>query len=331
MTTALLEALFNGLSNSSAYILTALGLAITFGVMRVINMAHGEMLMLGAYTTFVLTDPSGLPRLAHGIGDLVGVPLNIDFGFSLDLYKAIPIVFLVVGAFGYLMERCLIRFLYGRPLDTLLATWGVGLILQQVVRMVFGGGFEPLSKPTELNRAYEFEGASFPIFRLFVIGVTVVCLVAVYLWFYRTAFGLKIRAVIQNRPMASALGISTPRVDALTFAVGTGLAGVAGCIVGYDKVTPNMGSDYIVAAFMVVILGGMGQLLLGTITGGLLIGICLSVIAKFFGNRLVPDLFPANVSEVNSQMADVAVLVMVICFILARPSGLFATKERVYD
>jgi urea transport system permease protein len=275
------------------------------------------MLMLGAYTTFVLTDPSGLPRLAHGIGDLVGVPLNIDFGFSLDLYKAIPIVFLVVGAFGYLMERCLIRFLYGRPLDTLLATWGVGLILQQVVRMVFGGGFEPLSKPTELNRAYEFEGASFPIFRLFVIGVTVVCLVAVYLWFYRTAFGLKIRAVIQNRPMASALGISTPRVDALTFAVGTGLAGVA--------------SDYIVAAFMVVILGGMGQLLLGTITGGLLIGICLSVIAKFFGNRLVPDLFPANVSEVNSQMADVAVLVMVICFILARPSGLFATKERVYD
>ena len=329
--TPLLDALFNGLSNSSVLILTALGLTITFGVMRVINMAHGEMLMLGAYTGYVVTNPNGLPRLVAGLGKLVGLKLQLSTGLHLDLYAAIPIAFVTVGLVGYLLERGLLRFLYGRPLDTLLATWGVGLVLQQLIRVVFGSDLIPVNLPAGLSGQWELQGATFPHFRLFIIAITGFALLAVYLWFYRTPFGLKIRAVTQNRAMASALGVNTRRVDALTFAFGTGLAGVAGCIVGpLYNVSPNMGSDYIVEAFMVVILGGMGHLL-GTVLGGLVIGTGVSVLAKVFGNSLFPNLFPAMISEVNTQMAKVVVLLLVIGFIMVRPSGLLATKERVYD
>jgi urea transport system permease protein len=329
--TPFLEALFNGLSTSSILILTALGLAITFGVMRVINMAHGEMLMLGAYVGYVVTDPRGLPKLVNGLGALVGIDIEITFGLNLDLYVAVLISFLILGAIGYALEACLIRFLYGRPLDTLLATWGVGLILQQGVRLVFGADLKPLDLPDGLKGSWNLSGAMFPHFRLFIVAITAAFLVAVYLWFYRTSFGLKTRAVIQNRPMAAAVGISTRRVDALTFAIGTGLAGVAGCIVGgLSNVNPNLGADYIVEAFLVVILGGMGQMA-GTIMGGVLVGFCLSVLAKLYSNNLVPDLFPARISEVDLAMAKMTVLMFVIAFILVRPSGLFATKERVYD
>jgi len=329
--TPLLDALFNGLSNSSILILTALGLTITFGVMRVINMAHGEMLMLGAYTGYVVTNPRGLPRLVGGLGKLVGLNVQLDAGLNLSLYAAIPLAFFTVGLVGYLMERGLLRFLYGRPLDTLLATWGVGLVLQQVIRVIFGPDLIPVNLPPSLGGQWELGGSTFPHFRLFIIVITAFCLLAVYLWFYRTPFGLKIRAVTQNRAMASALGVNTRRVDALTFAFGTGLAGVAGCIVGpLYNVSPNMGTEYVVEAFMVVILGGMGRLA-GTVLGGVVIGTGTSVTAKFFGNSLVPDLFPVMISEVNTQMAKVAVLLLVIGFILVRPSGLLATKERVYD
>jgi urea transport system permease protein len=329
--TPLLDALFNGLSYSSILVLAALGLSITFGVMRVINMAHGEMLMLGAYTGWVVTDPHGLSRLLGGLGRLVGLNIETTWSLHLNLYAAIPIAFVVVGAFGYVLERGLIRFLYGRPLDTLLATWGVGLILQQLVRLIFGADVKSLDTPAGLSGKWDWQGATFPHFRIFVLVITGVCVAVIYWWFFRTTFGLKIRAVVQNRPMAAAMGIPTRQVDAWTFAFGTGLAGVAGCIVGpLYNVSPSMGGDYIVEAFMVVILGGTGQLA-GTVAGGAVVGICQSVVAKFYNNSLAPGLFPAMISEVDQPMSKVTSLVLVIGFILIRPSGLFPTKERSYD
>jgi urea transport system permease protein len=306
--TDVITALFNGLSFSSILILTALGLAITFGVMRVINMAHGDMMMLGAYTGYVFTDPQSFPRLVRNLGANLAKLLNLvlrpdepfqfpwqtDFGFSLNLYWAIPISFLVVGAFGFFLEVCLIRFLYTRPLDTLLATWGVGLMLQQLVRASIGADLHALSAPPQLQGHWgESEslgpfvqnwlfGANITNFRVFIIVFTTLSLVVVYLWFYKTGFGLKVRAVTQNRAMASALGISTRRVDSLTFALGTGLAGVAGCIFAHlYNFSPEMGNDYVVDAFMVVIMGGIGQLP-GTIMAGILMGTSQSMAANLF-------------------------------------------------
>ena len=288
-------ALSNSLSLSSILILTALGLAITFGVMGVINMAHGDMLMLGAYTAFVVTDHRYL---------------------GLNLYWAIPASFLVVGAAGYLLEVGLVRFLYGRPLDTLLATWGAGMIIQQVINLTFGANLQPMHLPEALQGGWTVGRVTIPVYRIFIVGITLLCLLAVYLWFYRTSFGLKIRAVVQNRAMASALGISTRRVDSLTFAFATGLAGVAGCILAHlYNVKYNMGSDYIVEAFMVVILGGMGQIA-GTTAGGGVIGTGDSVVEKLLG---------------NTSMAKVIMLLVVIGFIMLRPSGLFVAKERSYE
>jgi urea transport system permease protein len=308
---AIPEALSNSLSSSSILILAAIGLAITFGVMRVINMAHGDMMMLGAYTAFVVTDPGKLPAL-------LGVPLNI--------FVAIPASFLVVGFIGYVMEITLIRFLYGRPLDTLLATWGVGLIFQQTVNLVFGADLKSLELPKMLEGTPEFlRGTPFaiPTLRLFIVGVTVLCLFAVYWWFFRTTSGLKIRAVVQNRPMAAALGISTRRVDSVTFAFASGLAGVAGCILAHLRTTKyTMGADYVVDAFMVVILGGMGQLA-GAVGAGAVIGTGKSVIEKAL-SELTPMDSPAGMAKFFS-------LIMVIGFLLVRPSGLFTAKERSYD
>ncbi len=308
--------LSNSLSLSSILILTALGLSITFGVMRVINMAHGEMLMLGAYVAYLVEDPRGIPIVIENLGKMFGMQWRTEFGFHLNLFWAIPICFVVVGLVGYLLEVCLIRFLYGRPLDTLLATWGVSLVIQQFVLLLFGANRQPMHMPEILEGNWEVSGVNIPIYRLFIVGVTALCLFAVYWWFYRTSFGLKIRAVVQNRPMASALGISTRRVDAVCFAFATGLAGVAGCVISHlYNVKYNMGSDYIVEAFMVVILGGMGQLA-GSVGGGVLIGTGNSVMEKVLG---------------DTSMAKVVVLVMVVVCILIRPSGLFASKERTYD
>ncbi len=350
MTEVLCDALFNGLSNSSILILVALGLAIMFGVMGVINMAHGEMLMLGAYTAYVATSPRALPTMLENLGrnldQLIGQFANDSSfhffkehlpapnGLGLNLYWAIPISFVVVGAFGYLLEVCLIRFLYRRPLDTLLATWGVGLILQQSSRLLFGADLKPLDLPVSMRDSWKvaWHGSemSFPYYRWFILGITALCLVIVYVWFFKTSSGLKIRAVTQNRPMAAALGISTRRVDSLTFAFGAGLAGVAGCIVGHlYVVNPDMGNSYIVDAFMVVILGGMGQLS-GTVLAGIIVGTATSVLSKLYGNAFA-DLFPRGISEVNQQMARVTVLLVVIGVIMMRPSGLFATRGRVYD
>jgi urea transport system permease protein len=287
--------LSNSLSLSSILILTALGLAITFGVMRVINMAHGDMLMLGAYTAFIVTDPSYL---------------------GLSLFVAIPISFLTVAFVGYLLEVGLIRFLYGRPLDTLLATWGVGMIIQQLILLKFGTDRQPMHPPEMLAGSWTVSGVTIPTYRLFIVGVTVLCLLAVYVWFYWTSFGLKIRAVVQNRAMASALGISTRRVDSLTFAFATGLAGVAGCILGHLYIVKyDMGNDYVVEAFMVVILGGLGQMT-GSVAGGAMIGTGNSIVEKLLN---------------DTPMAKFIILMVVVGLVLIRPGGLFAVKERSYD
>ncbi len=309
--------LSNSISLSSILILTALGLAITFGVMRVINMAHGDLLMLGAYTAFFFTNNRALPIVVRNIGNWFGAQWEIDFGFELGLYLAIPLSFLVVAFVGYLMEVLLIRHLYGRPLDTLLATWGVGMVLQQVVYHLFGPNLQPMSMPEHLQGGLRLGELTIPWFRFFVVGVTLLCLFLVYLWFYWTNLGLKVRAVVQNRPMASAMGISTRRVDAISFAFASGLAGVAGCIFAHlYNVNYGMGSEYVVDAFIVVILGGLGQIP-GAIAGGMLIGTSNNIITKVYG--------------IDEVIAKVIVLVMVVAFIMVRPSGLVKTRERSYD
>ncbi len=327
----------NSISLSSVLILTALGLAITFGVMRVINMAHGDLLMLGAYTAFFFTNREALPHVVRTIGnwfgatwevelrgspiDYVGILLKdwtgIQLSVDLNLYLAIPLSFLVVAFVGYLIEVLLIRHLYGRPLDTLLATWGVGMILQQSVYHIFGPNQQPMRMPKELQGGLVIGELTIPTFRFFIVGVTLVCLLMVYLWFYWTPSGLKVRAVVQNRPMASALGISTRRVDAVSFAFASGLAGVAGCVFAHlYNVNYAMGSEYVVDAFMVVILGGLGQIP-GAIAGGILIGTTNNVITKVYG--------------VDEVIAKVMVLLMIVAFIMVRPSGLVKTRERSYD
>ena len=350
------ETLFNALSVSSILILTALGLSITFGVMKVINMAHGEMLMLGAYTAFLVEDKDAISiavrnwgRILSALSRFVGLnPESLGFtkwettlGLELNLYWAILIAFILVSGVGYLLEVCLIRFLYGRPLDTLLATWGVGIIIQQLVNLTFGPQLPPMHMPDELQGNWQAGGMAIPIFRVFTVGIAGLCLLAVYLWFFRTSFGLKIRAVVQNRPMAAALGISTRRVDSLTFAFASGLAGVAGCILAHQyNARYNMGGDYIVKAFMVVILGGMGQMS-GTVAGGTTIGTSESVLAKVLGSEWLKGV--AGWLGISSEdwnriigsnadtLALIFVLLVVIGFIMIRPSGLFATKERSYE
>jgi urea transport system permease protein len=310
----------NSLSLGSILTLTALGLAITFGVMRVINMAHGEMLMLGAYSALLVTDPRYL---------------------GLNLFVAIPVSFLLVAAVGYLLEVILIRHLYGRPLDTLLATWGVGMMIQQVVLLSFGANLQPMRTPDVLTGSVPIGGVTIPAYRLFIVAITLGCLLVVYLWFFKTSFGLRVRAVVQNRPMAAALGISTRKVDSFTFAFASGLAGVAGCILAHlYNVKYNMGTDYIVTAFMVVIMGGAGQLS-GSVAGGGLVGTGQSATVKMLGSNGAQG-FAAQVGissgtwdrvvvQNGESLASVLVLLLIIGFILIRPSGLFATRERSYD
>jgi urea transport system permease protein len=310
------EAAFNILSFSSILILTALGLAITFGVMRVINMAHGEMLMLGAYTAYLLESEQAIPILVRNVGKLLKQDWQTEFSLQWSLFVALPLAFLFVGAVGYLLEVSLIRFLYGRPLDTLLATWGVSLILQESIKTLFDADLKPMHLPAVLEGSRQVLGVAVPIYRVFILAITGLCLLGIYLLFYKTSFGLQVRAVTQNRPMASALGISTRRVDSFAFAFASGLAGVAGCIFGHLYTAKyNMGPDYIVEAFMTVILGGLGSLF-GSVAGGTVIGAGEGIVEKLL---------------VNATMSKVVVLLLVIVFILIRPSGIFAPKERSYD
>ena len=291
--------LFNGLSLSSILLLVALGLALSFGLMNVINLAHGEFIMIGAYTVY------GLQQLAsHLTGDVSpGVTFLI----------AIPLSFLVAGVVGMLVENCLIRFLYRRPLDTLLATLGVGIFLQQLARSIFGAPNVQVVAPLWLSGGLTItDDLVLPIKRLFIIALVLACLVGLYWYMYRSSEGRRMRAVMQNREMAARLGVSTRRVDTLTFSVGSGLAGLAGCALTLiGPIGPSLGTFYIVDAFIVVILGGLGQIP-GTIMAAFIIGM-LNTMFEF---------------STTAVVGKVLVFAMVILFLQWRPAGLMRGRGR---
>jgi len=383
--TSLLDTLFNGLAIGSVLMLAALGLAVVFGLMGVINMAHGELMMLGAYTTYVVQN-----LLKTG-------PLQALFPAYILI--AIPLAFLVSGLAGLLLEKTVIRRLYGRPLETLLATWGVSLILQQLVRsvstaffmglvlaLVLGLGlprvlpaawlrqrWSPLVKlgswllagglgialaslagqarqlhipwfsarnievtaPQWLRGSIEVAGVTMPTGRLFIIALTALSLIGVHWFLQKSVWGIRIRAVTQNRSMSSCLGIPTEQVDALSFLVGSGLAGVAGVAVTLlGSVGPTMGGNYIVDCFMVVVLGGVGKLL-GTVVAALGIG----VLSYILGSGSLLLLWPQMPAALNSlitffattSMAKVLVFLLIVAFLQFRPAGIFPQKGRMVE
>ena len=382
----LIEGLFNGFSIGSVLLIAALGLAIVFGLMGVINLAHGELMMLGAYATFVVQN--------------IFKPLGEPW-FSLYIIVAIPVAFIVSAIMGLILERGAIRFLYGRPLETLLATWGISLILRQFVRSVswllllsigvfcllFFGGMQLVKRrndwsriknkvialllllsggiaiafyallgknlaltkawfstrnvdvtaPAWLRGGTDALGFQMPYVRLFIIGLTIICLVGVYWFLQRSTWGLKIRAVTQNRTMSSCLGIPTDKVDALTFALGSGLAGVAGCAVSLlGSVGPNTGQNYIIDTFMVVVVGGVGNLL-GTILAAMGIGVLNYLIgsgtlALMLTNMKAPQaLLDLAFFFATSSMAKVMVFALIIIFLQIKPAGLFPQKGRTAE
>lgn len=382
----LFEGLFNGISIGSVLLIAALGLAIVFGLMGVINLAHGELMMLGAYSTFVVQN------IFKSFGDP---------WFNFYIIVAIPIAFIISAIVGLILERGAIRFLYGRPLETLLATWGVSLILQQFVRSVnwllfmslgifsllFLGGMQLiqgrvdwqrmrtkvialllplatgiaiafyflLNKNSALTKAWfsarnvdvtapawlrggtSALGFQIPYVRLFIIVLTILCLIGVYWFLQRSAWGLRIRAVTQNRTMSSCLGIPTAKVDALTFALGSGLAGIAGCAVSLlGSVGPNTGQNYIIDTFMVVVVGGVGNLL-GAVVAAMGIGIFNYLIgsgtlALMLTNMKAPQaVLDFFFFFATSSMAKVMIFALIITFLQIKPAGIFPQKGRTAE
>jgi urea transport system permease protein len=289
-----------GLSLGSVLLLAAIGLAITFGVMGVINMAHGEMVMLGAYTTYVVQQ---LIR-AYNPG-----------WFDYSLAIALPLAFLVAGAIGILIERGIIHFLYGRPLETLLATWGLSLILQQAVRTVFGPTNKDVTAPSWMSGSFEVGQLTITYNRLCIIVFTLLIFAGLLALLRWSRFGLEMRAVTQNRTMAASMGIRTRRIDALTFGLGSGIAGLAGVALSQiDNVSPNLGQGYIIDSFMVVVFGGVGNLW-GTLVGAFTLGIANKFLEPYAG----------------AVLSKIAILVLIILFIQKRPRGLFALKGRAAE
>ena len=385
MLAGLLDGLFNGISIGAVLLIAALGLAIVFGLMGVINMAHGELMMLGAYTTFVVQN--GFKQLG-------------EQWLGTYIFLALPLAFLVAAVMGLILERGVIRYLYGRPLETLLATWGVSLILQQFVRslnwvlligltvfsLLFFGALWILSRRQEIDRirnwvvavmlplslgialatgaflsqTYKLAvtqpwfgaqnvdvtapkwmqeglpilGFQLPYTRLFIIGLTILCVAGVYLFLQRSAWGLRIRSVTQNRSMSACLGIPTAKVDALTFAIGSGLAGVAGCAVSLlGSVGPNTGQNYIVNTFMVVVVGGVGKLV-GSIVAAIAIGTADYLIGSGTLALLLTPVKPlADLFTffATTSMSKVMVFALIIAFLQVRPGGIFPQKGRSVD
>lgn len=293
-----IETLFRGISLSSILLIMSLGLAIVFGLMGVINMAHGELMMIGAYATFVMQE----------CFKLYLPPSWFDSYFL----AAFPASFLAAALFGLILEATVIRFLYGRPLETMLATWGVSLILIQAARIYFGD-LTAVSAPAWLNGgAQVMVGVFVPFNRLFIIGLSILCVTGIYALLFRSSVGLRVRAVTQNRNMSACLAIPTRKVDAYTFAFGSGLAGIAGwALTLVGNVEPGLGQNYIVDSFMVVVTGGVGKLA-GTIIASLGIGGL---------NKLMEP-------SLGAVYGKVFILVLVILFLQRRPSGLFAVKGR---
>jgi len=381
----LYDTLFNGLAIGSVLVLAALGLAVVFGLMGVINMAHGELMMLGAYTTFVVQN--------------VFKAVLPDALFPIYILVALPLAFVVSGLAGLLLEKTVIRRLYGRPLETLLATWGVSLILQQFVRSVssafaiglvlavLGGLLMPrftpkrwwqqrwtpllgvaswvapagvgiaiasllgeervfdqpwfsarnidVTAPTWLRGSIDVGAVNMPAARLFILALTVLALLALNWFLQKSVWGIRIRAVTQNRSMSDCLGIPTEKVDALTFLIGSGLAGVAGVAVTLlGSVGPNLGGNYIVDCFMVVVLGGVGKLA-GTVLAALGIGI-LSYLVGSGSLLLVWPTMPTGLNAVitffaTTSMAKVLVFALIVVFLQIRPAGLFPQKGRMVE
>lgn len=385
MLQGIFDGLFNGISIGAVLLIAALGLAIVFGLMGVINLAHGELMMLGAYTTFVV----------QNIFRPLGEPL-----FSLYIFVAVIMAFIVAALAGLLLERGVIRYLYGRPLETLLATWGVSLILRQLVRsistsmtigillfsLLFFGALWVLQKRLDweqmqkkaialllplsaaialiagllLNRQPDLAKPWFsarnvdvtapawlrggipvgtlqlPYTRLFIIVLTILCLIGIYWFLQKSVWGLRIRSVTQNRDMSACLGIPTQKVDALTFALGSGLAGVAGCAVSLlGSVGPNLGANYIVDAFMVVVVGGVGKLV-GSVVAALVIGtlnylLGSGTLALLLANTQADFLQPLVdffTFFATTSMAKVMVFILIIAFLQVKPAGLFPQKGR---
>ena len=385
MLNGFLDAVFNGISIGSVLLIAALGLAIIFGLMGVINMAHGELMMFGAYTTFVVQ---------NACKQLGG------FWEGIYIFLALIIAFIFTAFIGLILERCVIRYLYGRPLETLLATWGVSLIFQQFVRSVnwvlviglvlfsllffgslwflssrtnlerirnwvvgvifllslgititignflsqtyqlavtqpwFGAQNVDVTAPSWLQTGVALGGVQLPFARLFIIALTIICVGGIYLFLQRSSWGLRIRAVTQNRNMSACLGIPTQKVDAITFGLGSGLAGVAGCAISLlGSVGPNTGQNYIIDTFMVVVVGGVGNLA-GTVVAALVIGtanflIGSGTLALLFSP--VKPLADLLMFFATTSMAKVMVFLLIIVFLQWKPAGIFPQKGRTVD
>ena len=292
--------IWQGVSLGSVLLLAAIGLAITFGVMGVINMAHGELVMIGAYTTFVVQE---------------FIRTSAPYLFDMSLFMAAPLAFLTAGLVGICIERGVIRFLYGRPLETLLATWGISLILQQAVRTIFGPNNREVGNPSFMSGAFELGGLTITWNRLWILLFALAIFAFLLFVMKRTRLGLQMRAVTQNRAMAADMGIRTGWVDAMTFGLGAGIAGLAGVALSQiDNVSPNLGQSYIVDSFMVVVFGGAGNLW-GALAGAFTLGIANKFLEPFSG----------------AVLAKVLVLIFIILFIQKRPRGLFALKGRAVE
>jgi urea transport system permease protein len=284
----LVTQVFNGLSGGSILLLAALGLALTFGQMGVINMAHGEFIMAGAYTAYVLGSA------------------------GLSLLVSLPIAFAVGGVLGVVLEATLLRRMYHRPLDTLLVTWGVSLVLQQLARDVFGTAGVDVPAPVWLSGPVEVLGFAFPRTRLFILLLAVAAFVALAAALRYTALGRRIRATVQNRPLAETSGISTRATDRLTFFIGSGLAGVAGvALTLMGSISPNLGTSYIVDAFLVVVVGGIGQIR-GAVIAAFLLGVAQSWIEY----------------STTASIAKVLVFALIVAFLQVRPQGIFTVRTR---
>ncbi len=293
-----LGAIFSGISLGSILLLVALGLAITYGLMGVINMAHGELMMIGAYATYVV---QGLFQK------------YLPGAFDWYLLASVPVAFLASALVGAALERSVIRFLYGRPLETLLATWGISLMLMQLVRTVFGAQNVGVENPSWMSGGVQLMGnLSLPYNRLVIVGFAIAVLAGVWFLIEKTRLGLFVRGVTQNRPIASCMGVNTARIDTYAFALGSGIAGLAGCALSQvGNVGPDLGQGYIVDSFMVVVLGGVGQLA-GTVYAALGLGVLNKFLEGWTG----------------AVLAKIAVLVFIIIFIQKRPQGIFAMKGR---
>jgi urea transport system permease protein len=288
----LVTQVFNGLSGGSILLLAALGLALTFGQMGVINMAHGEFIMAGAYTAYVTQ--------------------NVLGSAGVSLLVSLPIAFAVGGVLGVVLEATLLRRMYHRPLDTLLVTWGVSLVLQQLARDVFGTAGVDVPAPAWLSGPVEVLGFSFPRTRLFILLLAVAAFLALAAALRYTPLGRRIRATVQNRPLAETSGISTRATDRLTFFIGSGLAGVAGvALTLMGSISPNLGTSYIVDAFLVVVVGGIGQIR-GAVIAAFLLGVAQSWIEY----------------STTASIAKVLVFALIVAFLQVRPQGIFTVRTR---